>query len=55
MSQCTHPHIFRLQTKDVYRCLGCGEAVKVIPYSEIAPGSTSMLIKIKATTPKDKL
>lgn len=29
---CTHPHIFRMQVKDPYRCLACGETIKVTPY-----------------------
>ena len=33
---CKHPHIFRITTRDVYRCLACGIAVKVIPYEKLA-------------------
>lgn len=48
--KCVHPHVFRMTIRDVYRCLGCGEPMRVIPYSEIAPDSTMSNIKIKVET-----
>lgn len=34
---CKHPHIFRLQTKDPYRCLACGRVVMVSTYESETP------------------
>lgn len=45
--ECRHPHIFRVQAKDPYRCLACGEYMIVVPQSEVEPSSTLMNIKIK--------
>ena len=46
-NSCTHPHIFRISVRDVYHCLACGKPIRVVPYDEIDPSSTLMVIKLK--------
>lgn len=54
MDKCTHPHIFRISKREVYRCLACGDPMRVVPYSEMESGSTLTNIKIKKPQPTEK-